>query len=147
MVPVKTTPCILSCSGTWGQGNWAMGPHVVLKSLTTLGSTSENDLKPFDPVDTLTILRRVVKSKIGSLIREGPDRRPSAYTPLGPLRRQQSEFIGCPCHQSVKWQLIQYFPHCHFDSHFRTKSKPSSISPPSNLFRTFQVSYRTYQIS
>ena len=44
-----------------------------------------------------SIHRRVVKSKIGSLIREGPDARPSAYTPLGPLRRQKSGLIG------LKW--------------------------------------------
>ena len=51
------------------------------------------------------VLRRVVKSKIGSLIREGPDRRPSAYTPLGPLRRQQSGLIGRTCHQSCIWPV------------------------------------------
>ena len=53
-------------------------------------------------LDTTILPRRVVKSKIGSLIREGPDKRPSAYTPLGPLRRQQSGLIGLHCdhHQS-----------------------------------------------
>jgi hypothetical protein len=45
-------------------------------------------------IDDFGVYKRVVKSKIGSLIREGPDRRPSAYTPLGPLRRQQSGLIG-----------------------------------------------------
>lgn len=39
-------------------------------------------------IDDFNIYRRVVGGKIGSLIRSGPDRRPTAYTPQGPLRRK-----------------------------------------------------------
>ena len=53
-----------------------------------------------------TICRRVVKSKIGSLIREGPDKRPSAYTPIGPLRRQQSGLIGRHCHLHESYPAV-----------------------------------------
>ena len=61
-----------------------------------------------------TIRRRVVKSKIGSLIREGPDKRPSAYTPIGPLRRQQSGLIGRHCH------LHESYPACEVLNIFQT---------------------------
>ena len=36
---------LMNCSDMWGRGNWAMVPRVVLRSLMTLASTSENIYK------------------------------------------------------------------------------------------------------
>ena len=97
-----------------------------------------------------SIHRRVVKSKIGSLIREGPDARPSAYTPLGPLRRQQTGQIGlkwilkrCRHHILVFWNQASEI-NCQ-KINFRSQSQPSALSTTSHLLKAFQVNHDFHQ--
>jgi len=47
-------------------------------------------------INNKDIYKRVVKKKIRQLVREGPDKRPSSYTPQGPLRRALSAVPSNP---------------------------------------------------
>ena len=155
---------VMLCSGMWGRGNWAMVPRVVLRSLTTLASTSGKYLPSwywnYHPQASCQVQNWVSDTgrpwqKALCLYSSWPSQTSTKWidrsalwspsilywtcevlTKKAACNIPQCHCIPCFSFDSYNLGVEQNFLNLFPHSHPRTQSQPSAISSPGHLFWT-----------